>query len=107
MPGLVLAKNLARDPQVVQRVKDEYLPLLKFVRDDRSVLRDAWLRYLRIWGNKREHAAYHGRYQTYIPIGRRLIENYVTRVRKALFPDADWFGVKGRRVASEDRVPAV
>lgn len=107
LTGTPIPPNLARDPEIVARVKRDLVPMLKVIRDDRVTLRSDWLRYHRIWGVKREHQAYQGRYATYLPIGRRMIENWVSRVRRELFPDADWYDVKARRTVFADREASV
>lgn len=106
MPGTVVAENLARDPQIVQRVKDEWLPLTKVVREDRLQQRETWLRYHRIWGVKRDFSGYEGRTKTYLPIGRKVIENWVRRIKRDLFPDTDWYDIRALRESFERRVPA-
>lgn len=100
------AENLARDPEIVARVKEELCPLITRVRDERMVLRDRWLRYYRIWGLRHDVQGYRGRTNTYFPIGRRWIEQWVTRLKRDLFPDNDWFACRALREDFEKRVPA-
>ena len=43
---------------------------------------------------------------TYFPVGRRWIEQWVTRLKRDLFPDQDWFACQALREDFEARVPA-
>src|SRR5215475_9543867 len=100
-------ENLARDPEIQARIRDELLPLIRRTRDDRSLLRDRWLRYYRIWSLRHDYGqGYKGRTNTYFPIGRRWIEQWVTRIKRDLFPDNDWFACRALRKDFESRVPA-
>lgn len=107
MPGFVVAENLARDPRVVQQVTEDLLPLMETTRDDRTTLRNSWLRYHRIWSVKHELQGYRGRTNTYLPLGRRWIENWVRRLARDLFPDGEWFQTSARRELYEARVPGI
>lgn len=100
------AENLALDPEIKARVRDELCPLITRVREERMVLRDRWLRYYRIWGLRHDVQGYRGRTNTYFPIGRRWIEQWVTRLKRDLFPDNDWFACRALREDFEKRVPA-
>ena len=99
-------ENLALDPDIAARVKAELLPLIRQTRSDRQVLRDRWLRYYRIWSLRHDIQGYKGRTNTYFPIGRRWIEQWVTRIKRDLFPDSDWFACRALRQDFEDRIPA-
>src|SRR5215475_12448897 len=99
-------KNLALGPEIVTRVKNELVPLVKRTRQDRQVLRERWLRYYRIWGLRHDYQGYRGRTNTYFPLGRRWIEQWVTRLKRDLFPDQDWFACRALREDFEARVPA-
>jgi len=100
-------KNLALDPQVVERVRNELVPLVRRTRQERNgVLRERWLRYYRIWSVRHDVQGYRGRTNTYFPIGRRWIEQWVTRLKRDLFPDQDWFACQAMREDFEARVPA-
>jgi hypothetical protein len=99
-------RNLALDPEIARRVKDELCPLLGRVRDDRQRLRDKWLRYYRIWSVQHDQQGYRGRTNTYFPVGRRWIEQWVARLKRDLFPDTDWFRCRALREDFEARVPA-
>jgi len=100
------AENLALDPEIKARVNEELCPLIKRTRDDRQVLRDRWLRHYRIWGLRHDIQGYKGRTNVYFPIGRRWIEQWVTRIKRDLFPDNDWFACRALRQDFESRVPA-
>src|SRR5262245_26688625 len=100
-------ENLARDSEIQARIRDELLPLIRTTRNDRSLLRDRWLRYYRIWSLRHDYGqGYKGRTNTYFPIGRRWIEQWVTRIKRDLFPDNDWFACRALRKDFEARVPA-
>jgi len=100
------AENLALDPEIKARVRDELCPLITRTRDERMVLRDRWLRYYRIWSLRHDVQGYRGRTNTYFPIGRRWIEQWVTRLKRDLFPDNDWFACRALREDFEKRLPA-
>src|SRR5215467_9454395 len=99
-------KNLALDPEIATRVRNELVPLVKRTRQDRQVLRERWLRYYRIWGVRHDYQGYRGRTNTYFPLGRRWIEQWVTRLKRDLFPDQDWFACRALAEDFEKRVPA-
>src|SRR5262252_981708 len=98
--------NLALDPEIKQRIKQELCPLVTLTRNERMVLRDRWLRYYRIWSLRHDVQGYRGRTNTYFPIGRRWIEQWVTRLKRDLFPDNDWFACRALAEDFEKRVPA-
>lgn len=99
-------ENLARDPEIARQVKTELIPLLARVRDDRQKLRDRWMRYYRIWSVQHDSQGYRGRTNTYFPVGRRWIEQWVARLKRDLFPDTEWFRCRALREEFEQRVPA-
>src|SRR5262245_14317692 len=100
-------ENLALDPEIAARVKSELVPLVKRTRQERNgVLRERWLRYYRIWSVRHDFQGYRGRTNTYFPLGRRWIEQWVTRLKRDLFPDQDWFACRALREDFEARVPA-
>ena len=98
--------NLAADPEIQARIRRELCPLVTRTRDERMVLRDRWLRYYRIWSLRHDVQGYRGRTNTYFPIGRRWIEQWVTRLKRDLFPDNDWFACRALAEDFEKRVPA-
>jgi ribosomal protein L24E len=73
------------------------------VRRDRNTYRETLLRYCRIWSVQRDQQAYKGRQQTYLPLGRRLIENWTTRLVRDLFPADRQFDVQPRRKVYEQQ----
>jgi len=105
---ILLHPNLAGDKKIQAIVKDELVPLCNRVRKDRGQLQEKWLRYGKIWKAERDKAAYDGRYRTYLAIGRRVIENWVQKVKQDLFPsDNEWFDVVPTREAVAHRIPAI
>src|SRR5215468_3629990 len=98
--------NLALDPEIQARIRQELCPLVNLVRNERMVLRDRWLRYYRIWSLRHDVQGYRGRTNTYFPVGRRWIEQWVTRLKRDLFPDNEWFACRALREDFEKRVPA-
>src|SRR5215468_48438 len=98
--------NLALDPEIQARIRQELCPLVNLVRTERMILRDRWLRYYRIWSLRHDVQGYRGRTNTYFPIGRRWIEQWVTRLKRDLFPDNDWFACRALAEDFEKRVPA-
>lgn len=105
MPEAV--RNLATDADVVERVEQELIPLLKTTRDDRNPYRERWMRYYRIWSVKHDQQGYKGRTNTYVPAGRRWIENWTRRLKRDLFPDGEWFRTPARHRDAEPRANGV
>ena len=103
----LLYENMATHPAVVARIKDELVPLMRHTRRDRRTQREAWLRYWRIWGVEPDQESYKGRIQNYIPVGRRIAEQWVQRLMQAFFPPEQFFGVRALRQSVEQRVPLV
>ena len=99
-------ENLATDPAIVAKVKAELVPLLARVRSDRTRLRDKWLRYYRIWSLTHDQQGYRGRTNVFFPLGRRWIEQWVSRLNRDCFPDSEWFACRALRESFEERVPA-
>ena len=107
MPS-TLHPNLAADSSLRLRVEASLLPRLQRIRDDRSTYTDTWLRYWNIWSSERDaNQAYVGRSKTYLSIGRRIIENWVQKLKISLFPNDEWHSVIALREAFEQRVPVV
>jgi hypothetical protein len=99
--------NLVLVPEILDRVRSELVPFVRRTRQERNgVLRDRWLRYYRIWSLRHDQQGYRGRTNTYFPLGRRWIEQWVTRLKRDLFPDQDWFACRALREDFEARVPA-
>src|SRR5256886_3530225 len=98
--------NLALDSEVKRTITRDLLPLLRHTRQNRRTLREQWLRYYRIWAVTPDQEAYQGRVQNYIPMGRRICEQWTQRIMQALFPPEP-FGVRALRQSLEKRVPLV
>lgn len=104
----ILHPNLAKDPDARKRVEEEFIPLAKNTRNDRKPYDQTLLRYYRIWSAERDQQAYNGRSKTYLPIGRRIIENWVQKLKKDLFANNnDWFDIVALRESFEQRIPAM
>ena len=90
---IVLAPNLAKKASVRNWFKKTLAPLVQTVREEKNnLLRPQWLRYYNVWALRGTEAAYHGRLRMYAPIGRRIVENWVQKLRADLFPDSGkWF----------------
>src|SRR5262245_44626123 len=95
--------NIAQKPGVRDVIERDLIPLVRRVRWERQTLRNTWLRYSRIWNAERDQQSYAGRSKTYIATGRRVIENWVTKLKADLFPTDDWYDVFALREAFEDR----
>lgn len=104
--------NLATDAEVRRIWKEELGPghLTERVRDDRRArLHAKWLRHDRIWHADLggEHG-YHGRLATYLPVGRRVLENWVQKLKADLFPRSGrWFMAEPNSIANEPDVPTI
>jgi hypothetical protein len=98
--------QLARDRQYREPVKDQLVPLVKRIRTDRNVLRETWLRYIRLCTNVRDQQSYSGRSQTFIGTTRKIVDNWTRRIVRDLFPTDTWFDIRAVRAAYENRVPA-
>ncbi|MHA2313222.1 MAG: hypothetical protein ACXADF_17180, partial [Candidatus Thorarchaeota archaeon] len=105
---ILLHPNLATNERIKETIKQELIPLCHRVRSDRQLLHEKWLRYGKIWKVERDKQAYQGRYQTYLAVGRRVLENWVQKVKQDLFAsDNEWFDVVPLRESVRDRVPAI
>ena len=107
MAARTLHPNLATDRTIRERVTKDLLPLMARTRRERTILRERWLRYYRIWSAEPDQESYRGRVRTYIPVGRRLIENWVTKLKHDLFPSDEWFDVVAAQESQRDRANAV
>lgn len=106
MPGTLNA-NLAADKQVRKRLEEDhqFLSLVRRVRDDRKAFNQILMRHYNIWAAERDNSqSYHGRSRTYIATGRRVIENWVQKLKNDLFSSNEWFDVLPLRDSFEDRV---
>src|SRR5712692_35102 len=100
-----LYENLASDSTVQDRLKKEFFPVVRHTRTDRRTMRETWMRYWRIWSVIPDQEAYKGRVQNYIPVARRVVEQWVQRILQSLFPSEEWFGVRALRQSLERRTP--
>jgi hypothetical protein len=99
-----LYPNLAHDSAARDLVETKLLPTLPRVRSERKTLETSWMRYYRIWSAERDQQSYQGRSRVYVPIGRRVIENWVQKLKRDLFADADsYFDVLALRQSFEQR----
>jgi hypothetical protein len=103
MSTLLLHPNLAADKDLKSECKDFVIPLLKDTRRDRRTYRETWLRYWRIWSATRDQEAYQGRETLYFAKGRKIIDNWVRRLKRDLFPADDWFAVQALRQSYAER----
>src|SRR6266850_631123 len=97
MATVLLHPNLAADKDLLEECKSLVIPLVKDTRRDRRTLRETWLRYHRIWSATRDQEAYQGRETLYFAKGRKIIDNWVRRLKRDLFPADDWFAVTALR----------
>src|SRR5438552_8651162 len=100
---ITLTENLATHKDVREKITKQLVPVLRHTRNDRRTLRETWMRYWRIWSVLPDQEAYKGRVQNYIPVARRICEQWVQRILQALFPSEEWFGVRALRQSVERR----
>lgn len=100
-----LYPNLARDSSIVDRIEVELLPQFRRIRNDRRPLEVQWMRFYKLWSVDRDESAqgYRGRNRVYIPIGRRIIENWTQKLKRDLFPTDQWFEVEALRESFAER----
>ena len=104
MASRSLYPNRAGDMRFVETVVKELKPLIRAVRDDRKPLEQTWLRYYNIWSAIRDQQSYAGRSKTYLATGRRLIENWVQKLKRDLFSADPWYSIDALRAQYEPRV---
>lgn len=108
MASIIRTPNSATDSTVSKKVREQLAPLISRTRDERQLLDTQWLRYDNILKVRHDTVAYRGRHRTYLAIGRRVIENWVTKLKNDLFPDSGkWFVVKPESRDSEEGVEAL
>jgi hypothetical protein len=102
---IVLAPNLAKKASVRNWFKKELAPLIKTVREEKNdLIRPQWLRYYNVWALRGTEASYHGRLRMYTPIGHRIVENWVQKLRADLFPESGkWFKNVPDSTTQQDR----
>lgn len=108
MGAVLRTRNLATDAAVRKRVEDELVPLLRRTRRNRQLLNTQWLRYDNILKARHDSDAYHGRYRAYLAVGKRVLENWTTKLKNDLFPDSGkWFTVHPESKESEQGVETI
>ena len=107
--SLLLHPNLAQSAKYEQRVKDDVLPLAEKLRQEKNGLwRPQSLRYERIWGGLHDSNAYRGRNRLYLTTGRRIIENWVQKLKADMFPPSGkYFAVVPDLVTDDDKIPTL
>lgn len=105
MPSVIKAKNLANETRVEKRVREKLGPLIRRTRRERHLLNEQWIRYDNLWKVRHDSESYHGRIRANFAIGRRVIENWVTKLKNDLFPDSGkWFQIHPESRDSEEGV---
>lgn len=100
--------NLADDPAVQKVCREELAPLLIRTRRERQLLTQQWLRYDNLGKSRHDSDAYHGRLRAYLSTGRRVIDNWVMKLKTDVFPDSGkWFEIHPETHDSEDGVPTL
>ena len=103
--GTIRYRNLATDPEIVQDVQDNWVPLIRRTRRQRQLLNDQWLRYDNLWSARPDSQSYAGRTRTYLATGRRVIENWVTKLKQDLFPQSGrWVQTSCDNINGEDQI---
>jgi hypothetical protein len=90
---IVLSPNLAGKASVRNWFKKSLAKQIIQVRAEKNqIIRPQWLRYYNLWALRGTEQSYHGRLRMYLPVGHRIIENWVQKLRADLFPDSGkWF----------------
>lgn len=90
---IILAPNVAKKASVRNWFKKTLVPLMGQVREEKNnLIRPQWLRYYNLWALRGTEASYHGRLRMYLPMGHRIVENWVQKLRSDLFPESGkWF----------------
>jgi len=91
------AKNWAVDARVVERIKNELVPLLTDVRTRRQPLTDMWNRLFKVWSLEHPVRMYVGTSNLYIPAGKKALETLVSNLVAGTFPGDDNFGISARK----------
>lgn len=96
-------RNYADDHNVVNRIKNEIIPLVEEIRKRRSSLNNMWSNLLKVWTLQHEVQGYEGRSNVYMPAGKKAAETLVSQLVSGTFPGDDEFGVEPRRKEYADR----
>jgi len=100
---LPVLKNLASDEKVVQHVRDELIPTIKFTREDRQQLEAQWREISNMVDMKHDGGQrYFGRSNQYLPIYRRERDKLVSTLSRGLFPGPDYFDCIDRETGDSD-----
>ena len=91
------AKNWARIPAFVDRMKAEVIPMLSEIRRRRSGLNEMWARLFKVWSLEHEDQGYVGTSNVYVPAGKKVGDTLVSQLVSATFPGDDNFSVEARR----------
>ena len=106
MAATLLYRQLATDRSAVTKLRRDLLSLPPRMRDDKRPWREEALRYDNIWKGRHDNQSYLGRLQLYLPIGRRILENWVQKLKQDLFPRSGrWFEVGTSHVKQEPTIP--
>lgn len=106
--SLLLHPNLA-SKKTEEQVQAELLPLVERMREEKNGLwRPQSLRYERIWSGLHDSNAYRGRNRLYLTTGRRIIENWVQKLKGDMFPPSGkYFQIAPHLVTDDDKVPTL
>lgn len=105
MAIILKTPNLATDSSVVKKVKEEWAPLVQSTRQERKLLQETWLRYDNLMKVRHDSNAYFGRIRANLPVGRRVMENWVVKLKNDLFPDSGfWMQIRAESQESEEGV---
>ena len=106
MGAILSTRNLAGVAGARDIIREVFSPLALQTRRERQPLNQQWLRYDNLLKSRHDSDAYHGRNRAYLSVGRRVIDNWVTKLKNDLFPDSGkWFAVHAETLDSDDGVP--
>jgi hypothetical protein len=96
IPGIELppTKNLAKDPDIVQRVQDELIPIIRWTRSNRGTKEAEWnaIRRMRMMAHD-DGQAYFGQSNAYVPVYARNRQTLISSIAAGLFPSDDYMDV--------------
>lgn len=97
--ALVLAPdaitNFADDPEAVQYVQQQILPLVTAVRDDGTAIREEWREIKNMTLMRHDsNQTYKGMSNAYLPLYARALDTRVSHISQALFPTDEYIDVK-------------
>lgn len=86
--------NLARDPEVVERVQREVIGTIIQVRDNRVRLEEKWQRFYRIWNGELDKNSYQGRSKIFLMAARATCETWQSAISRDFYPSTDdWYSI--------------